>query len=882
MGLVWEGALPDRVLISGESLERSLPWSAALSPQPAHNRFVGDQPRIYYPYLLEAAKVYSGRSDALWTSRGGGGLPFLGNMTSSLFHPLTALAAVLPVELVPWVQAVAVLSLSAWFTFLFLRRLGVRVAPALVGGVAVGFGGHQVLWLQYALSHVLLALPLCFWSIERVVGDRSGRRVVIMALAFALLVFGGHPETSLVCGAVAGLWALYRLWDSHGRSLVVGAAVLAVGLSAVQWWPFLDYALSDSHGLFLRQLEASRAPSGVRWSAAFVYGFFILMALAALRSAAERGLVRRVLAVGLGAFALVMARRMGMAISGGVLMLPDLYGSPVGAGTFTGAQDYPGLNAGFAGVLPPMLLAVGAVVGLGGGFVRFFAIASVLLWGAAFKMPGAEGLVRALPGFAEVGPTRLLGPVGFMTACGGALVLDILTTAAVKPGFLKAAARVTLTLGAVVAVGYAVLSMQVDPHGGRTLVKGVLEPDHTVEHTGDQPIEIRFELKEAVDELRVMVDRRLLLPVSPHGPTGAEPISVRYDAQRAEEGRHRLMIETVKDGVTTVMADEPLSIRRPRHVSPRDRLFVVLSLVLLAWFFSGPRVSGPWIALLVVAADVLSFGAGYNTATRAERLYPPTETVAFLRAQPGPFRIFTEGTILPPDTGFVEGIDHILSYDNIGYHRTWQWLSHSGVTMDHFATFSFSRENVEYGHRRFDALDVAFVLTAPEVDLSDIPGMQLVHESECRVWRNTDNLGRAWVVGEAMVLERDDPRALERTHPGAVALLEVVPDFPLGGRGTATLVAHEGSRIVVDVACEGPGLLVLAENRADGWTASVDGGPALPTLRADVAWQAVPVPDGTHQVEFRYEPAAFWWGSRISILAAVIALIVLFRPRRFR
>ena len=113
---------------------------------------------------------------------------------------------------------------------------------------------------------------------------------------------------------------------------------------------------------------------------------------------------------------------MGLAVSSVVPLLPDLYGSPAEGGAYSGAQDYPGLNAGYAGALPVLLLVTGALAGVGGGFVRFCAVGSLLLWGAAFHLPAVEGAVRLVPGFGEVEPTRLLGPVGFLTACGGALV----------------------------------------------------------------------------------------------------------------------------------------------------------------------------------------------------------------------------------------------------------------------------------------------------------------------------------------------------------------------------------------------------------------------------------------------------------------------------
>jgi hypothetical protein len=877
--LMRDGLQPDAVMLSGETLQRSLPWSAVLDEQPARNRFVGDQVRIFYPYLLEAAAVYRGEVDPVWTSKGGGGLPFLGNMTSSLLHPLTALAAVIATGLVPLVQGLAVLILSAQLTFLFLRRLGLRWAPAVCGGLAFGFGGHQVLWLQYALSHTLVALPLCFWAVERLVEDRSRRRVAVLASGFALLVLGGHPETAYIAGLVALLWALWRLWDAHGRFLVLGTALLAAALSAVQWLPFLEY-VGLSHGRWLRTLEAARGTGGASLGAAVIFAFFLVAALALLRSSAERGFVKRLAAIVSGVVVLVMARRMGMAVAGGVVLLPDLYGSPVGDGTYTGAQDYPGLAAAYVGVLPVLLLACGALVGLGGGFVRFFGLGALVLWGAAFHMPGAEGAVRLVPGLSQLGSTRLLGPVGFMVACGGAMVLDELCARLVKPGIPIAVGRMAVTLLLVFLAALAALRIPVDPHGGRTLVPGLIEPTPDAVHDGSEPVAIVFPLAEPADDLRVMVDGRLLRAGRAGVSSAGRPLTVMYDAQRAEEGRHRLRVEAVRDGRPQVIADQPLAIHRSRRVAPRDAMMLLASIALLAAACVRPRPWVPGLALLLVGADVLSFGHDYNDATAAGRLFPPTRTVEFLSEQPRPFRIFTEGTILPPDTQFASGVEHILSYDNLGFHRTYQWLINAGIGMDAFATFSFSRANVDYGSRRFDALDVRYVLTDTQTDLSDIEGFELVHESETRVWENRQNLGRVFVVGEALDLTADPPEALMAADPGRTALLEQPLELPLGGRGSARVTGRDGATLFVEAQIEGQALLVLAENHGQGWLASVDGGPDVPTLACDVAWQALPLGPGAHTVVLRPDSPAFRLGRLVSVVAAGLWLLMLLLPRQ--
>jgi len=882
VAFLWDAFSPGAVLVSRESLQHSLPWSAALESQPAHNRFVGDQPRIYYPYLLEAARIYAGEQQALWTSQGGGGQPFLGNITSSLFHPLTLLAAVFPVPLVPLLQALAVLVGSAWFTWRFLRRLGLSVPAALFGGLAFGFGGHQVLWLQYALSHTLLALPFCFLAVERVVEDRSRRRVAMLALGLALLVLGGHPETGLVAGFVVGLWALWRLWDSHGRGLVVGACLLGLGLSAIQWLPFLEYA-QLSHGLHLREIQSAHFEGGVSLGASAVFAVFFLAAVALLRAAANPGMFRNLLALGSVVVALVMARRMGMAVASGVVFLPEMYGNPVGGLAFTGAQDYPGLNGGYAGVLPPMLLVLAYLVGYGGGFIRFMALGAFLLWGAAYHIPGVEGLVRLIPGLSEVGSTRLLGPVGFLTACGGAMFLDRLTSARVSSAMLKATGRVALVIGASLLVTFLVLRIPLDPHGGRTIVAGLRSPDHQLVHDGRSNIMICLDLPEAVDDLRIWVDGLRLRGGPARATTPENPLSVPFAAQRTEEGRHRLRVESVRDGKMTVIADQPLAIRRARQLSLRDLAMVGVGLGLLGWMVSRQRKTGAWVAAVVVAVDVVSLGAGYNRATPEGELFPPTESVTWLQqrqAEVGPFRIFSEGTILPPDTQFAVGLEHLLSYDNLGYHRTYQLLIEVPLKMDAFASFSFSEESVAYDSPRFDLLDVRYILTARDTDLSHIEGLSLVHESEVRIWENAGNLGRVFIAGQAAVMGPETRGDLLQLHPGQVAFLEREWTSPLGGQGSAKVLSHKPGDVLVETVTDGNALLVFTENFAPGWEASVDGGDYKPTTPAYAAWQVVAVAEGRHEVHLRYAPAAFGWGRGVSIASLLVWLLMLVLPRR--
>ncbi len=74
-------------------------------------------------------------------------------------------------------------------------------------------------------------------------------------------------------------------------------------------------------------------------------------------------------------------------------------------------------------------------------------------------------------------------------------------------------------------------------------------------------------------------------------------------------------------------------------------------------------------------------------------------------------------------------------------------------------------------------------------------------------------------------------------------------------------------------------LAVVAQTYYHNWHATVDDQPT-PLLRANVAFQAVQVPKGTHKIHLAYEDRAFQSGAAISIAAWLGCLTGLFRPPR--
>jgi uncharacterized membrane protein YfhO len=108
----------------------------------------------------------------------------------------------------------------------------------------------------------------------------------------------------------------------------------------------------------------------------------------------------------------------------------------------------------------------------------------------------------------------------------------------------------------------------------------------------------------------------------------------------------------------------------------------------------------------------------------------------------------------------------------------------------------------------------------------------------------------------------------------AVVLPEPPPlPAPSSFHGQAQVVELLADRVRVDVDGSAPGLLVLADAYDPGWRARVDG-EAVPVLRANVAFRAVPVPAGRHRIDMVYRPWSVPVGFGASLASAIVTWLI--------
>jgi hypothetical protein len=148
-----------------------------------------------------------------------------------------------------------------------------------------------------------------------------------------------------------------------------------------------------------------------------------------------------------------------------------------------------------------------------------------------------------------------------------------------------------------------------------------------------------------------------------------------------------------------------------------------------------------------------------------------------------------------------------------------------------------------------------------------------------------DGLPRAVLVPQAAVVRAEDVSRI-LTWPGfdpiRTVLLEdgepLAPD-PRWAPSAASLALRERrpGRVALDARLPAAGVLVLFDSWESGWQASVDGRRAE-VERADGAFRAVRLTQGSHRVELDYRPRGVREGAGLGAAGLLGLLLVVRRP----
>jgi hypothetical protein len=291
--------------------------------------------------------------------------------------------------------------------------------------------------------------------------------------------------------------------------------------------------------------------------------------------------------------------------------------------------------------------------------------------------------------------------------------------------------------------------------------------------------------------------------------------------------------------------------------------------------------------LALLAVDLFRANMGFNPAiSKEEAVMPETGAIRYLQSRT-PNRFAGLGLSpfdpLPADQTMTFGLYDARGYDyptEGRYDTLWRRSVNNRPTISQPTERA---DDTEASIRSLNLLSVTDFMVSPGEPPLRRPGLRVAYRGpDAVVYRNEDALPRVFVVGRQRTVGSEREALVAATAPGfdgrRVAVTErKLPGLPQddGGEtpaaGSARLVSYEPERVVARSSASRAGLLVLTDLHYPGWKATVDGRD-VPIERVNYLLRGVPVSAGTHEVEFRYQPASFRAGWIISLLSAIAVL----------
>lgn len=316
------------------------------------------------------------------------------------------------------------------------------------------------------------------------------------------------------------------------------------------------------------------------------------------------------------------------------------------------------------------------------------------------------------------------------------------------------------------------------------------------------------------------------------------------------------------------------------------------------------------LAVAIVVAELAVFSAYQVNTIDSKRLLSPPRTMELIEegGQPGQFRIGHIGqldswrktyqraegwmgdlqpylnyrTLLPFDFNMVFDVEDSEAQGHYGVGRIktlWGWTYDSVATDESNWTARVPNSVV----RILGAQNVRYVLSPYSISNEYLEPLSAVtfpdNQRGVLLYRNRLEQPRVSVVGDYRLIEDPDNALLtslfnSKFDPAGEVLLEKTPTgcFEPGGSGEAKISQYGNREVTVDVTTRGSGLLVLSDTFYPGWKAYLDG-REVEILRANYAFRAVEVGDGSHRVRFSYTPDYYSMGIAVTSTSAALLLL---------
>jgi hypothetical protein len=220
------------------------PWSGWVPKHRIANFEMNDIAMQIVPWAHQVREAWKSFTLPLWNAQAGSGYPLLANGQSSAFSLVRLLALPLPLGYAMTAEAAWKILIALTFTFLYCRRRGWGELPSAIGAICFGWCTFVQTWLHFPLVTVAVWIPAAFLMADLLLERITWPRFLTATGVWAVMLFGGHPETVSHVAFFVTLYVVWVLaverplpWRDAGRAFVAIAGAIAV--SALIAAPFI-------------------------------------------------------------------------------------------------------------------------------------------------------------------------------------------------------------------------------------------------------------------------------------------------------------------------------------------------------------------------------------------------------------------------------------------------------------------------------------------------------------------------------------------------------------------------------------------------------------------------------------------------------------------
>lgn len=243
------------------------------------DRFVGDPGAIAWamePWSFTINRMFKAGDLPLWNPHQGMGTPFLGSAQPAPFDPLLLIVHLAPESWWPVAVDVHLLLryfLAGFFTYLFLRAIGVGFSGGIAAAITFMLCGYLVFYGNIAFVRADALLPMLVFSYDRLAVNPTRRTFLFSIAALWLIIATGFPETLPLHVGLAGVWYLFRIGQRlrAGNGVRVAAwqaarlaasGVFAALLAAFILGPFIETVIHAEHIHYAGSMDREMTYSG--------------------------------------------------------------------------------------------------------------------------------------------------------------------------------------------------------------------------------------------------------------------------------------------------------------------------------------------------------------------------------------------------------------------------------------------------------------------------------------------------------------------------------------------------------------------------------------------------------------------------------------------